>query len=169
MPRIRIETTIDAPPVAVWRRLADIGDHVSWMADAAAIRFVGDERSGVGATFECETRLGPLRTVDVMEVTEWRPSRAMGVRHTGVVTGDGRFLLEPADGGRTRLVWAEDLRFPWWLGGAVGGALARPVLRAVWRGNLRRFAARVIGTDDAPGATGAPPGPGAPQSPDGDP
>jgi hypothetical protein len=29
------------------------------------------------------------------------------------------------------------------LGGVVGATVARPVLRAVWRGNLRRFAARV--------------------------
>ncbi|HEX6422028.1 MAG TPA: SRPBCC family protein [Acidimicrobiales bacterium] len=143
MPGIRVETTIEAPPEAVWRRLADIADHVSWMADAAAIRFTGDQRAGVGTTFECETRVGPLRTLDVMEVTEWRDGEFMGVRHRGLVTGTGRFVLEPAGAGRTRLVWAEHLRFPWWMGGPVGAVLARPVLRALWRGNLRRFAARV--------------------------
>jgi carbon monoxide dehydrogenase subunit G len=137
-----VQTTIDAPPEAVWRRLADIDDHVSWMADAASIRFTGDRRTGVGTTFECETRVGPLRTLDVMEVTEWHECRAMGVRHSGLVTGTGRFELEEVDG-RTRLVWDEQLRFPWWLGGPVGGLLAAPVLRLVWRGNLRRFAARV--------------------------
>jgi len=142
--RIRTDIAIDAPPAAVWARLADIADHVSWMADAAAIRFTGERRSGVGTTFECETRVGPLRTTDVMEVTEWRERRAMGVRHVGLVTGTGRFLLRRARRGRTRLTWDEDLRFPWWLGGRVGAFVARPVLRAVWRGNLRRFAARVM-------------------------
>ncbi len=146
MPHIRVQTTVDAPPEAVWRRLADIDDHVSWMADAASIRFTGDRRTGVGTTFECETRVGPLRTLDVMEVTEWRDGRAMGVRHSGIVTGTGRFELEGLDG-RTRLVWDEQLRFPWWLGGPVGGLLAVPVLRLVWRGNLRRFAARVTSGD----------------------
>jgi carbon monoxide dehydrogenase subunit G len=148
--RIRVRTTIDAPPATVWARLADIADHVSWMADAAAIRFTGDRRSGVGTTFECDTRVGPLRTTDVMEVTEWRERRAMGVRHVGMVTGTGRFLLRRARRGRTRLTWDEDLRFPWWLGGAVGAAVAAPVLRAVWRGNLRRFAALVTGSEDCP-------------------
>ena len=126
MSRVQIQTTIDAPPHAVWRRLADIADHVSWMADAAAIRFTGERRSGVGTTFECDTRVGPLRTTDVMEVTEWRERRAMGVRHGGLVTGTGRFVLRrrgpgphPADLGR-------DLRFPWWLGGALGGLGAAP-------------------------------------------
>lgn len=148
MPRIRVQTTIDAPPRAVWGRLADIADHVSWMADAAAIRFLGERRSGVGTTFECETRVGPLRTRDVMEVTEWRERRSMGVRHRGLITGTGRFRLRRARRGRTRLTWDEDLRFPWWLGGPLGATVASPVLRAVWRGNLRRFAARVAGDDD---------------------
>jgi carbon monoxide dehydrogenase subunit G len=149
--RIRIRTTIDAPPAKVWDRLADIADHVSWMADAAAIRFTGDRRAGVGTTFECETRIGPLRTTDLMEVTEWRERRAMGVRHVGLFTGTGRFLLRRSPRGRTRLTWDEDLRFPWWLGGPVGAVVAAPVLRAVWRGNLRRLAALVTGTGGAPG------------------
>jgi carbon monoxide dehydrogenase subunit G len=139
MSPIRVEIALDAPPAAVWARLADIADHVTWMADAAAIRFVGDRRAGVGTTFECETRLGPLRTLDVMEVTEWREPEVIGVRHRGLFTGTGAFRLRP-DAGGTRLSWSEDLRFPWWLGGPVGALVARPVLRAVWRRNLRRFA-----------------------------
>lgn len=154
MARIQVETTIGAPPEAVWRRLSDIADHVSWMADAAAIRFTGERRSGPGTTFECETRLGPLRTLDVMEVTEWRAGEAMGVRHRGLVTGTGRFVLSAAGPGRTRLAWDEDLRFPWWMGGPVGAVLARPVLRAVWRGNLRRLAALVAGDVAGPAPDG---------------
>lgn len=148
MPRIRVQTTVDAPPRAVWRRLADITDHVSWMADAASIRFRGEQRSGVGTTFECETRVGPLRTLDVMEVTEWRERRSMGVRHSGLVTGAGRFVLRRRGRRRTRLVWDETLRFPWWLGGALGGLVGGPVLRLIWKGNLRRFAALVTGDDE---------------------
>jgi carbon monoxide dehydrogenase subunit G len=149
VPRIRVQTTIEAPPHAVWRRLSDIADHVSWMGDAASIRFTGDQRAGVGTTFECETRVGPLRTRDVMEVTEWREGEAIGVRHRGLFTGTGRFLLHRRRRGRTRVVWDEHLRFPWWLGGIVGSVVASPVLRAVWRGNLRRLAARVTADGDA--------------------
>jgi hypothetical protein len=145
MGRVRTDIVIDAPAEAVWARLSDIADHVSWMADAAAIRFNGERRSGVGTTFDCETRVGPLRTTDVMEVTEWREGEVLGVRHAGLVTGTGRFLVAPEPGqpGRTRLTWDENLTFPWWLGGRAGAFVARPVLRAVWRGNLRRFAGLV--------------------------
>lgn len=144
MAHITVRRVIDRPPAAVWDRLADIADHVSWMADAAAIRFVGDRRQGVGTAFDCETRVGPLRTVDRMEVTEWEPGRSLGVRHRGLVTGTGRFTLRASsDGRRTELTWDEDLRFPWRLGGPVTATLARPVLRRLWSANLRRLATRV--------------------------
>jgi carbon monoxide dehydrogenase subunit G len=143
MTRILVRATIDAPPAAVWARLADIADHVRWMADARAIRVTGERRSGVGTTFECETRIGPLRTTDVMEVTEWRDGQSLGVRHRGIVSGVGRFVLRGGGRGGTRITWDERLRFPWWLGGPVAGLVAAPVLRLVWRGNLRRLASLV--------------------------
>ena len=141
MPAIRVSTTIDAPPRVVWAQVRDIGSHVRWMADAEAIRFTSRRRSGVGTTFECDTRVGPLTLTDVMEVTSWVERREMGVRHTGVVTGTGRFTLRPARGGRTRFTWEERLTFPWWLGGRLGGLVGARVLARIWRGNLRRLAA----------------------------
>jgi carbon monoxide dehydrogenase subunit G len=142
--RIRVRRVIERPPAAVWDRLADIADHVTWMADAAAIRFTTERRQGVGTAFECETRVGPLRTLDRMEVTEWSQGEAIGVHHRGVVTGTGRFTLRAStDGQRTELTWDEDLRLPWYLGGPVTATLARPILRRLWTANLRRFSERV--------------------------
>ena len=67
----------------------------------------------------------------------------MGVRHEGLVTGEGRFTLTAVGEGRTEFAWAERLRFPWWMGGPVGGAIGAPVLKAIWRRNLRRLKALV--------------------------
>ena len=39
-----------------------------------------------------------------------------------------------------RAVWSERLRFPWWMGGALGAWAAAPVLYLVWRSNLGRLA-----------------------------
>jgi hypothetical protein len=139
MARIRVSTTIDAPPRVVWGAVDDIGSHVRWMADAHAIRFRAGPRRGVGTTFECDTRLGPLRVTDVMEITAWRPRRRMGVRHTGLITGTGEFRLRRARGGRTRFTWSERLRFPWWLGGPVGAAAGKVLLHLVWQRNLRNL------------------------------
>ncbi len=136
---IQVKTTIEAPRELVWARLEDVGSHVEWMADAEYIRFLGPQREGVGTTFDCGTRLGPLRTVDRMTITEWTPPQAMGVRHTGAVTGIGRFTLTALAGGRTLVVWTEELVFPRRLGGSLGGVLGAIALRLLWRRNLRRL------------------------------
>ena len=136
MGRIRVSTVIDAPPDQVWDEVRHIERHVDWMADAVAIRFTSDRRSGVGTTFDCETKVGPIRLTDRMEVTEWLDAKVMGVRHVGLVTGTGRFTLTKAKGGRTRFSWQERLRFPWWMGGPVGGVAGGRVMRRIWKRNL---------------------------------
>ena len=137
---------VPAPPEAVWQDLRRIGSHVEWMSDAASIRFLTEATEGVGVRFECDTVVGPLRLIDRMEVTDWRDAQAMGIRHTGVVSGVGQFRLSACDGPgaavHTLFEWAETLRFRWWMGGPVGAFLVRPVLRAVWTRNLARFASR---------------------------
>jgi hypothetical protein len=144
MTRVRVSTRIRAPRERVWAAVRDIGSHVSWMKDAEAIRFRDDRREGVGTTFDCDSRLGPFRVTDRMEVTEWDDGRALGIRHVGAVTGTGRFTLGPGRAwgwrrGTTRFRWEERLRFPWWMGGPLGGAVARPFFRRMWKGNLRRL------------------------------
>ena len=126
---------------AVWADIERLETHVEWMADAESIEFVGDQRRGVGVVMRVATRVGPLRTTDVIRVTSWDPMRSIGVSHEGLVSGSGEFRLEPNEGG-SRFVWEERLLFPWYFAGSVGAAVAAPVLRAVWRRNLRRLAER---------------------------
>ena len=138
MGRIRVSTIIDAPPPRVWDEVRHIDRHVDWMADAVEIRFTSRRRSGVGTTFDCLTKVGPIRLTDQMEVTEWRDGKLMGVRHVGLVTGTGRFTVTKARGGRTRFTWDERLRFPWWMGGKIGERLGgNIVMKAIWRRNLK--------------------------------
>jgi carbon monoxide dehydrogenase subunit G len=136
--RIRVSVTLEAPPDEVWDDVRDLASHVEWMADAESITFVTPTHDGVGAAFDCVTKVGFIRLTDRMEITEWRPERAMGVRHVGLVTGTGRFTLRRRLRGRTRFTWQERLDVPWWL----GGPLATPVLYLLWRRNLHRLRAR---------------------------
>ncbi|MCU1374831.1 MAG: Polyketide cyclase / dehydrase and lipid transport [Actinomycetia bacterium] len=130
-------TMIPARPDEVWADVRDLGSHVEWMADAEAIRFTSTSRSGVGTTFDCDTKVGPFHLVDQMEVTEWAEGEVIGVHHVGLVTGSGRFTLCPV-GAATRFAWEEELAIPWWL----GGPLASVALRLVWMRNLRRLRRR---------------------------
>ena len=147
MAHISVSIEIDATPERVWQVVEPVERHVDWMHDAVAIRFVTDQTRGIGTEFLCDTKVGPIKLVDRMEITEWRPNEAMGVRHTGMVTGTGMFTLTPIDlGRRTRFTWAEELIFPWWLGGPIGAWIGgKVVMGAIWRRNLRGLARIVEG------------------------
>ena len=140
--RIRLDLQIDAPPEAVWAELSDLSSHAEWMADAQAVNFASDQTRGVGTEMRVPTRIGPLRTDDVIIVTEWEEGRLLAVGHHGLVSGEGRFEIMPNEKSSV-LVLTENLRFPWWLGGPLTAALARPVLKRIWRGNLERLRERV--------------------------
>ena len=142
MSRIRVATDIDASPAEVWADVQHIERHVEWMHDAESIDFTSSITSDVGTTFDCATKVGPLRLTDRMEITEWEPESVMGVRHVGLVEGTGRFALTPTASGGTRFSWEEDLRFPWWMGGPIGGLVGGQILKLIWRRNLKLLAAR---------------------------
>lgn len=110
------------------------------MADAVAIRFKTEQTRGTGTAFFCDTKVGPIKLVDEMTITSWVPGAAMGVTHTGVVTGTGEFTLAALDNNHTRFTWTEELVFPWWLGGPIGAFVGgQIVMKAIWRRNLRKL------------------------------
>ena len=145
--RIHVSIELPASPAEVWSYLRDIASHTQWMHDATSITFTSTRTEGEGTTFECLTTIGPFRTTDRMEITSWRPAEEMGVRHSGLITGEGRFTLSPIGspaGSETEFAWSEKLRLPWFFGSKFGEVLASPLLRWVWRRNLRALRARII-------------------------
>lgn len=108
------------------------------MADAESIEFASASVSGVGTVMIVETRVGPLRTSDVMVITEWVENERMGVLHMGLVEGSGVFTLTDTEDG-TRFEWTERLEFPWYVGGPIAELAAAPVLWLIWTRNLAAF------------------------------
>ena len=162
--KIHVGVHIAASPADVWYAIQDVESHTEWMRDAVAIRFLGHQRQGAGTRFVCDTKIGPFSLSDVMEITEWSPGQRMGVRHSGLVSGEGVFTLVKVEGGEdeggdretagqgdekhastahTYFQWEEKLRFPWRLGGPVTALAAWPVLRSMWKGNLKRLKTRI--------------------------
>lgn len=137
---IRVAIDIAAPVQKVWDIVEPVERHIDWMADAVAIRFQTEQTRGTGTTFFCDTKVGPIKLVDVMTITAWEPGKVMGVKHTGVVAGSGEFTLDAIDENNTRFTWTETLTFPWWLGGPLGAFVGgQIVMKAIWRRNLREL------------------------------
>lgn len=153
--KIHVGVHIAASPADVWFAIQDVESHTEWMRDAVAIRFLGHQRQGTGTRFVCDTKIGPFSLSDVMEITEWSPGQRMGVRHAGLVAGEGAFTLTKVESDKdesgekvastphTYFQWEERLRFPWRLGGPLTALAAWPILRSMWKGNLQRLKARI--------------------------
>lgn len=138
MARIEVCREMSVPAALVWEALADLGSHTDWMADARSIEFIGDRRQGLGTRMVVDTRVGPLHTRDIVEVTAWEEGRSITVSHRGLIRGIGVLSVEDA-GDHARARWEERLVFPWWLGGPAAAWAARPLLTAIMRRNLRRL------------------------------
>jgi len=137
---IHVERALTQAPGVVWEELRHIDRHVNWMLDAQEIVFDSPQREGVGTSFRCTTKVGPITLLDAMTITTWIDTAIMGVEHRGVVGGRGVFTLSPRGTG-TLLSWRENLLFPWWMGGPLGALVAAPILRSIWKRNLAGFAA----------------------------
>lgn len=142
MPVVIVWIDIDAPLRQVWEGVSNLADHATWMTDVESITFEGTRRAGAGTEMRVATKIGPFRTMDRMTVTSWHPERLIGVEHTGLVSGEGEFRLDPV-GGATRITWSERLHFPWRFGGPIGAVIAQPLLHWMWQRSLRALKAQM--------------------------
>ncbi len=136
---------INAPLAEVWAEASAFERHVEWMADAETIEFLTEQRRGAGTTMSVRTRVGPLTTIDVIEVTEIDEPHRIAVVHRGRISGTGQFTLLATGPLKTRFTWEESLEFPGYLGGPIGAKIAAPLLSAIWRRNLARLKIRIEG------------------------
>lgn len=139
---MRVETSVDIATTIdqAWAALTDFKAHTEWMNDAVDIRFIGEQTSGEGTTFDCDTKVGPFFLTDRMTVTDWAEPNVVGVKHTAVVPGEGAFRIKKTDRG-VRVEWSEVLHLPWYYGGPFGALVAKPILSHMWKGNLQRLKA----------------------------
>ena len=139
MPGIRVSEIIDCTPSELWDYIEDIGSHVEWMADAEEITFTSKQTQGTGTTFDCLTKIGPIKLNDKMTITNWVENKSMGVTHDGLVKGVGEFTLIESGETQTEFIWEEKLEYPIWMGGPIGAFISKPILKWVWNRNLKRL------------------------------
>ena len=137
-PPVTIVTEIDLPrpPAKVWPHLVDWERLDRWMAEASDFVVLGDRREGVGVEAEATVRIGGIRTRDRIRVTRWEPPTILEMDHLGWVRGRGYMELNPSEAG-THLFWREELSPPLGALGRLGLRIYTPLLRRVFRRDLR--------------------------------
>ncbi|WP_330460566.1 SRPBCC family protein [Streptomyces sp. NBC_00820] len=127
MPLFTLERTVPLPLDEAWRRLTDWPRH----GDVVPLTHVtvltpGPTREGTRVV--ARSGIGPFVFEDPMEVTLWHPPAdgEPGLCHLEkrgrVVLGWAAIEVRPGPGGRTRVLWREDLRIRF-LPGAFDGVV----------------------------------------------
>jgi hypothetical protein len=115
VPTFTFERTAPLTLDEAWRRLTEWPRH----ADAVPltrIRVLTPAPTRVGSRFVARSGIGPLVIDDVMEVTVWRPpvDEEPGLcrleKRGRVILGWAEIEVRPGPGGRSRVVWREELR-----------------------------------------------------------
>src|SRR5581483_12504134 len=91
---MRTSLTIPASTDRVWAELSDIEGSAGWMDEAISIKVTSPQHRGVGTTFVCRVRIGPLRVRDKLRVTEWVEGKRIRVVREGRVRGWDQFELK---------------------------------------------------------------------------
>ncbi|MFL2678397.1 MAG: SRPBCC family protein [Candidatus Actinomarina sp.] len=134
---ISVKTIIDKPLNDVWNEVSVLKNHTNWMQDAVSIEFLNEKTQGLGAEMKVLTKVGPIKLFDYMKVTEWIDKKSIGVDHVGIVTGKGKFTLTEISQDQTEFQWEETLKFPIYLAGPIGEFFGSPILKLIWRNNLK--------------------------------
>ncbi|MCX5443410.1 MULTISPECIES: SRPBCC family protein [unclassified Streptomyces] len=140
-----LQRTAPLPIDEAWRRLTEWPRHAG-MVPLTRVTLVTDPPNRVGTRFVARSGIGPLAFDDPMEVTVWcppvdgQPGRVRLEKRGRFVLGHAELEVRPGPGGRTRVLWREELRLRW-LPSLFDPLLAR-VARAVFgravNGLLRR-------------------------------
>lgn len=135
---VRAAVGVPVPVERAWALLTSWERQGEWVP---LTRVWSEDGDGVGGRLTARTGIGPLAFVDTMDIVRLEPPRFCEVRHTGrVVRGRGVFRVEPADGARSRVTWAEYLDLPLGWFGRAGWVLVRPLAALGLFVALRRFA-----------------------------
>jgi hypothetical protein len=113
-----LERTAPLPIDEAWRRLTEWPRHADTVP-LTRITVVTDPPTREGTLLVARTGIGPLAFDDPMEVTVWHPpsdgepGRCRLVKRGRVVRGWAELEVRPGPGGRTRVLWREELRLRW--------------------------------------------------------
>ncbi|MFG2133872.1 SRPBCC family protein [Streptomyces sp. NPDC048751] len=134
-----LERTAPLPLDEAWRRLTEWPRHGD-VVPLTRVSVVTPPPTREGTVFVARSGLGPLSFDDRMEVTVWHPPAdgEPGLcrleKRGRVVLGWAEIEVRPGPGGRTRVVWREELRVRFLPG------FADPVLEAAARSMFGRAA-----------------------------
>ncbi|MFF9753089.1 SRPBCC family protein [Streptomyces sp. NPDC014344] len=115
MATFQLERSASLPSDEAWRRLTTWSRHGE-VVPLTRVTVTTPPPTGEGTVFVARTGVGPLAFDDPMEVTVWRPPTGGSPgfcrleKRGRVVLGWAEIEVRPGPGGRSGVVWREDVR-----------------------------------------------------------
>ena len=134
---LEMAETLPGPPDIVWELITDWEHQGDWMLEASDFVVTSEQHEGIGVEAEATITIGGITTRDKVRVVGWEPPRRLAIEHLGWVSGRGEIYLTPLGRDRTHLFWREELEPPVGLLGAVGITAFKPVMRRIFKRDLR--------------------------------
>ncbi len=135
--------TLPGPPDVVWDAITDWEHQDDWMLEASDFVVTSEQREGVGTEAEATITIAGVKTRDKVRVVGWDPHRRLAIAHLGWVQGTGEIYLTPIGIDRTHLYWREELEPPLGAAGALGMAAFKPLMKKIFKRDLRVLAGLV--------------------------
>ncbi len=129
MATFSLERTAPLPMAEAWRRLTAWHRHGDTVP-LTRVTVTTPGPTGPGTVIVARTGAGPLAFTDPMEVTVWEPpgedtpGRCRLEKRGRMVRGWAELEVHPGPGGRSRVLWREELTTPL-LPSSLDGALSR--------------------------------------------
>jgi uncharacterized protein YndB with AHSA1/START domain len=140
---LEMSQTVPGPPEVVWDLITDWEHQNDWMLEASDFKVISEHKEGVGVEAEATIKIAGIKTRDKVRVVGWEPNRRLAIEHLGWVRGKGEIHLTPLGKDRTHVFWREELQPPVGMLGALGLSSFKPIMRRIFRRDLRVLASLV--------------------------
>ncbi len=119
---MKVEHSIEiaAPPEKIWPLITERENILQWHTEAQTLDFIGEQHSGVGATFYMVGKSDGRLIKSVCEITEWQENKKFAFHETLGMTKkfDASYTIEATETG-SRLTTAWDTVMPYWIIGSI--------------------------------------------------
>ena len=140
---VEMAQTVPGPPDVVWELITDWEHQGDWMLEARDFAVTSAPREGIGVTARATVTIGGITTTDEIRVTRWEPNKRLAIEHLGWVSGSGSFHLTRLGPQKTHVFWTEELHPPLGALGALGLTILKPLMRRLFKRDLRVLAGLV--------------------------
>ena len=140
---LTFKTTIRASQQIVFNYVSDWEKQSDWIM-FTDVKILTNPTTQKDVSLLAVTKIGPIKLVDTMVVTDWQPFERIVVEHTGrIILGKGVFTVRKISDHSCEFQWQEVTPVPFGLIGRIGLTVFKPLIELPFRISLHRLKSNI--------------------------